>query len=137
MTNADKFKEVFGIYATELWAKTEKDFLEWINEDVPDTDVGDMISRQAAMHLKDLHGAIEDGILYVPLLEVINHLEALPSARRNGKWIDQKGGGCCCSECGKYALDEIDGNYIHVAFKSSYCPNCGAEMKGESDDKIH
>lgn len=26
MTNADKFKEIFGLYATELWSKTEKDF---------------------------------------------------------------------------------------------------------------
>lgn len=48
----------------------------------------DVISRQAAMHLKDLHGAIVDGILYIPLLEVINHLEALPSAQRKGRWID-------------------------------------------------
>lgn len=49
MTNADKFKGIFGIYATELWAKSEKEFLEWLNEDVPDTNVGDMISRQAAI----------------------------------------------------------------------------------------
>ena len=31
MTNADKFQQVFGIYATELWAKPEKEFLEWLN----------------------------------------------------------------------------------------------------------
>lgn len=34
MTNADKFKHLFGIYATELWAMSESDFLEWLNEDV-------------------------------------------------------------------------------------------------------
>lgn len=33
MTNADKFKSIFGLYATELWAKPEKDFLEWLNAD--------------------------------------------------------------------------------------------------------
>lgn len=33
MTNADKFKEVFGIYATELWAMPEADFLKWLNTD--------------------------------------------------------------------------------------------------------
>lgn len=33
MTNADKFKAIFGLYATELWAKPEKDFLEWLNAD--------------------------------------------------------------------------------------------------------
>lgn len=33
MTNADKFKSLFGIYATELWAMPEKDFLKWINSE--------------------------------------------------------------------------------------------------------
>ena len=49
MTNADKFKEIFGIYATELWARPEKEFLEWLNADVPDICVGDMISRRLAI----------------------------------------------------------------------------------------
>lgn len=33
MTNADKFKNLFGIYATELWSMPEKDFLEWLNSE--------------------------------------------------------------------------------------------------------
>ena len=55
--------------------------------------------------------------------------------RMRGKWIDQKGGGCCCSECGRYALDEPDGNFIHVAVKSNYCPNCGCQMNGDEEDE--
>ena len=31
MNNAEVFKEVFGIYATELWAMPERDFLKWLN----------------------------------------------------------------------------------------------------------
>lgn len=31
MTNAEKFKQLFGIYATELWAMPEEKFLEWLN----------------------------------------------------------------------------------------------------------
>lgn len=31
MNNAEKFKKVFGIYATELWAMPEEDFLRWLN----------------------------------------------------------------------------------------------------------
>ncbi len=31
MTNAEKFKQLFGIYATELWAMPEESFLEWLN----------------------------------------------------------------------------------------------------------
>lgn len=31
MNNAEKFKSIFGIYATELWAMPEEKFLEWLN----------------------------------------------------------------------------------------------------------
>ena len=30
-TNAEIFKQTFGIYATELWSMKEADFLEWLN----------------------------------------------------------------------------------------------------------
>ena len=33
MTNADKFKAVFGIYSEEFWAKPEGDMLNWINSE--------------------------------------------------------------------------------------------------------
>ena len=33
MNNADRFKEVFGIYATEMWSMPEKLFLEWLNDE--------------------------------------------------------------------------------------------------------
>lgn len=42
MNNAEKFEKAFGLYATELWAMSEKDFLEWLNADVPDINVGDI-----------------------------------------------------------------------------------------------
>lgn len=31
--NAEKFEEVFGIYATEVWAMPEADFLDWLNSE--------------------------------------------------------------------------------------------------------
>ena len=31
MTNAEKFKFDFGLYATELWAMSEEPFLSWLN----------------------------------------------------------------------------------------------------------
>lgn len=31
MTNADRFKQVFDRYATEIWALSEKEFLKWLN----------------------------------------------------------------------------------------------------------
>ena len=49
MTNAELFKKTFGIYAGEFWSYTSERMQEWINTDVPDTNVGDTISRQAAI----------------------------------------------------------------------------------------
>ena len=43
MTNADKFRHLFGIYATELWAMPESDFLEWLNADAQDMPTGKWI----------------------------------------------------------------------------------------------
>ena len=33
MNNADKFEKCFGIYATELWAMPEQDFLKWLSDE--------------------------------------------------------------------------------------------------------
>ena len=52
----------------------------------------------------------------------------------HGRWMPQKGGGLCCSECGGYALDEPDGNFIHVAVPSKFCPNCGAKMDAQREE---
>lgn len=53
MTNADKFKNLFGIYATELWSMPEKDFLKWLNSEVMNCSEipnnSGTISRQAAL----------------------------------------------------------------------------------------
>ena len=58
MTNADKFKNIFGLYATELWSMPEKDFLKWLNSEalncseIPNN--SDVISRQAAVSIPEL-----------------------------------------------------------------------------------
>lgn len=35
MNNAERFRQVFGIYATELWVMSEEEFLKWLNADAP------------------------------------------------------------------------------------------------------
>lgn len=40
MKNADKFKDVFGMYATELWAMPEGEFLKWLNSECTETEQG-------------------------------------------------------------------------------------------------
>lgn len=45
MTNAEAFRYDFGIYATELWAMTESQFLEWLNAECNRERPRDMIVR--------------------------------------------------------------------------------------------
>ena len=49
MTNAEKFKNIFGLYATELWAKSEKGFLKWLNTETQETYCENLVDRQAAI----------------------------------------------------------------------------------------
>ena len=43
-------------------------------------------------------------------------------ARRFGKWQFMSGGNYKCNRCQSYALH-----------KTNYCPNCGADMKGDAE----
>ena len=74
-----------------------------------------------------LHGKYKFSLMYI-----WKNIMDLPSADVvpvvHGKWMPQKGGGLCCSECGGYALDKPDGNFIHIAAPSKFCPYCGAKM---------
>ena len=40
MKNADKFKDVFGLYATEVWSMPEWEFLRWLNSECTETEQG-------------------------------------------------------------------------------------------------
>lgn len=134
MNNAVMFKQIFDLYASELWAMSEKDFLAWLNaeRDVPDTNVGDLISRQAAIEtvhstifdsfdicddespmtesdkrLLELNKAITTALRRQPTIDPVNH----------GKWIPNSPFTGNCSECCS------SGN-----LKDNYCSTCGARM---------
>ena len=85
MTNADKFKNIFGLYATELWSMPEKDFLKWLNSEAMNCSEfpnnSDTISRQAAIEaiqqtiIKEYdrnYGVIDSDIVY----EILDDLPA-------------------------------------------------------------
>ncbi len=54
--------------------------------------------------------------------KVIEHLEQMPTAEKNGKWIDYCGG-VKCDQCGF----ECDDTYY--LGEANFCPNCGARME--------
>lgn len=94
---------------------------------------GDLISREAAVKLltDKAYGyyvsmfatSDECHMARVVALEAANEIESLPAVDAvpvvHGRWID----GMKCSACGQIDLA-----------KPNYCPNCGAMMRGKSDE---
>ena len=150
MTNAEKFVHLFGLYATELWSKSEKDFLIWLNaeyENIHDANIGELIERQAAIDAIKNH----ESESYITINNLIDKdvarvlLEELPSVnldlqewqniflanyRPHGKWIPHQ------SKYGHegemvYTCDCCGHN---VGFhKENFCPNCGSYNGGNID----
>ena len=98
----------------------------------------DSISRQAVKELA--HKQVREKYcgmsfkkhrdFYIKLADSI--IDLLPSAQpepKRGKWESQSGGGYCCSECGRYAMDKADGRIVMISVKSKFCPHCGAKME--------
>ena len=85
MTNADKFKNIFGLYATELWSMPEKDFLKWLNSEAMNCSEfpnnSDSISRQAAIDaLADMHcKSDENGYVWIIRSDAWARIDALTS----------------------------------------------------------
>jgi hypothetical protein len=97
----------------------------------------DCISRQAAIDtLENTKTAIsENGERYIAKQNAIMRIDALPSAQpKRGKWspADSLHHGApfyFCSECGEKMLYTVMGNP-----RWNFCPNCGADMRGEKDE---
>lgn len=99
----------------------------------------DLISRQAAIsHVDDVPYIKEHpnvGLLWKAWIE------SLPSAqpeRRKGKWDFMGWQMFQCSECKHtFTQDFLEGwrGYTYEPFFPPFCPNCGADMRGEQDDE--
>lgn len=99
----------------------------------------DLISRQAAINELDhaAWGKEWDKALAKAMLE------SLPSAqpeRKKGKWEEREVSSekvidewqsARCSVCGKYHTTP----YMYYFDNFSFCPNCGADMRGENNGK--
>ena len=77
--------------------------------------------KKRAMAIVDIYSDIhriterEANILY----------QAITEDRPKGKWIKSKDGYTRCDQCGSRGS----------AIKARFCHHCGAEMRGEKDDK--
>lgn len=74
---------------------------------------------------------LEDG---KTLDQIIDEQPTIEPERKKGKWIDDGTEfGCCCDSCG-ITLDEYfmgDLSNITLCKVLKFCPNCGADMRGE------
>ena len=117
--------------------------------DVPDTNVGDLISRQAAIDVIN-HVVIKfPGLLtdrqQKTVIETMNltknaienALIKLPSVepeRKKGKWEwNQRTGEYECSECGCNPIYERTTPDVSEIDKYRYCRWCGAKMEDQND----
>ena len=80
--------------------------------------------------LDDLQRGYENGFnIYADSRKQMLDLSFAQPERKKGEWIGGELGNC--SVCGHYgcASDIWDG------CEGKYCPNCGADLRGEADDK--
>ena len=107
---------------------------------IPSEKKGDLISRQQAIQrLCQMRCGCEPKECGLTFEEDgaeecadVRWLRSIPSAQpgwKKGKWIrtdqDKLLGKYRCSECGLK---------FYVYAKGNYCPNCGADMRGEEDE---
>ena len=93
---------------------------------------GDAISREMA--LDGIDAMYNNSWDIKDFRENVNlMLNKLPSVQpsRKGQWIKERPWlKVHCSECGKDAI----GNHGFDALKTYFCPYCGADMRGDTDD---
>ena len=77
----------------------------------------------------DYEGGIKDAC--TDILEKISKMPIIEPERKKGKWIRVAGMNEQCSVCDKYfPLSYFAGR----PFEINYCPNCGADLRGDNDD---
>ena len=95
--------------------------------------MGELIDRQAAIDAScTCHGGAHCNHYPCKDVQAIMDLPTIEE-RKEGKWINDRlvstNGGTYgvrrCSECEAY--------YQDVGYGWNYCPNCGADMRGEQD----
>lgn len=90
--------------------------------------MSDLISRQMA--LNEAYGVVIDGERFEVVQ--VETLLGLPSAEpKRGEWVNARDGykgHVKCTSCFKTY------DFISQAQYYNFCPNCGADMRGESDD---
>lgn len=82
--------------------------------------MGDLISRQAVLDRTVNRNSIWNAITNSEGNNLEDIINSIPSVENKGEWIDKGSLSCRCNQCG-----------LKNNRESSFCPNCGADMRGE------
>ena len=110
----------------------------------------DLISRSAAIEAIEKHiRTAEEPYHLTDADKVMNHafeiaascvynLSAAQPERKRGKWVyaEDKYGidGYHCNQCGFFVPWDYAHKFINYIEDYHFCPNCGANMRGEKDE---
>lgn len=136
----DEFAKEVAEKALDEFIYEGKTIREWVEIIIKQQPCEDTISRQAAIDETWKEPSYTDP--YNVLTEVRERIQSLPSAqpeRKKGKWVEvavtdgyDKDGiktwisVMQCDQCG-FIVNAVEG---HMA-QYNYCPNCGADIRGE------
>ena len=92
-------------------------------------------------YLEAFKGLIKPNEIRFSMNDIRDNLQNIPTIDakpvRHGKWANDAVGVLRCSECNAQAPWRFIGrgyNEVDYRWKSDYCPNCGADMRGEVND---
>ena len=91
----------------------------------------DLIDRREVLKLLSTIPP-EEAMTKAMLIQSVKQIDAAQPERKRGKWIPVTNGrgGHECSLCHSYASSFQTGD----EWLTDYCPNCGADMRGEQDE---
>ena len=78
--------------------------------------------------LKDEYAVKVERASLVAFRETLEYMPSAQAEPKKGKWMHDNPNTFRCSRCNKY-LDISCGN-----MKMNFCPNCGADMRGEKEE---
>ena len=92
----------------------------------------DCISRQAVIELiKESYYDLSEMDEVWAFVADVEELQPVTPTERTGEWIGLDE----CSVCGKQAYGFIEGCVEGVEYLPNFCPNCGAKMKGGTENE--